>query len=412
MTLRVPRCLTKPTQPATILLVVGVTVCVLMCVLMAARAGAVEGPAVRAVRDDAGHVTATLHQHGATLQTTQLLPPATSVAQPLAQQFAHVVRQLEHSLESAHSEPRHVIRINAYLSHGDELPEAVQLLADWCRQADAAPAITWIITPLPHPTARFALDAVASSDALPREVVRYDPAPAEGETLVAASAAPELVFISGQAEVGDLRQATRDTMAGLFRTLEFAGLTKRHVLQVKCFLAPMDQVSVVRQQLAEAFGDQPVPPVSYVEWESGSRPIEIEVVAAAPKAAGERAVVTFATPPWMKSSAVFSRLARVSGFPRIYTSSFATGDGSSDEQVERVFARLRETLAQVDSDLHHLAKATYYVSTGEASGALNKYRPQIYDPQRPPAASKALVRRIGPAGAEIGIDLIAVPIRE
>jgi hypothetical protein len=54
-------------------------------------------------------------------------------------------------------------------------------------------------------------------------------------------------------------------------------------------------------------------------------------------------------------------------------------------------------------------KATYYISTDEASAKLNQLRPRFYDPQRPPGASKAPVAGTGRAGKTITLDMIAVP---
>jgi hypothetical protein len=55
-----------------------------------------------------------------------------------------------------------------------------------------------------------------------------------------------------------------------------------------------------------------------------------------------------------------------------------------------------------------LAKATYYVSNSEASGKLNELRPKFYNPQRPPAASKALVKSVGRNEMSVTLDMIAV----
>jgi hypothetical protein len=54
-------------------------------------------------------------------------------------------------------------------------------------------------------------------------------------------------------------------------------------------------------------------------------------------------------------------------------------------------------------------KATYYVSDDDASKQLNVIRPKFYDPQRPPAASKAIVPAVGVSERSITIDMIAVP---
>ena len=53
-------------------------------------------------------------------------------------------------------------------------------------------------------------------------------------------------------------------------------------------------------------------------------------------------------------------------------------------------------------------KATYYITDEDASRALNELRPKYYDPARPPAASKATVAGVDPAGRNVTLDMIAV----
>ena len=56
-----------------------------------------------------------------------------------------------------------------------------------------------------------------------------------------------------------------------------------------------------------------------------------------------------------------------------------------------------------------MAKATYYVTDGEVSEQLGAKRSKVYDPKRPPAASKATVAAVGNKGERIAVDMIAVP---
>jgi enamine deaminase RidA (YjgF/YER057c/UK114 family) len=77
--------------------------------------------------------------------------------------------------------------------------------------------------------------------------------------------------------------------------------------------------------------------------------------------------------------------------------------------VADVFDRLKGVLAESGSDFNHLVKATYYVTDEDASTALNKLRPNYYDPKRPPAASKVKVAGTGFPGRTLSLDMIAVP---
>ena len=58
--------------------------------------------------------------------------------------------------------------------------------------------------------------------------------------------------------------------------------------------------------------------------------------------------------------------------------------------------------------MRHIAKATYYVSDKTADQEINTIRPTIYDPARPPAASKISVPGTGRVGKATVIDVIAV----
>src|SRR6185437_11466816 len=140
------------------------------------------------------------------------------------------------------------------------------------------------------------------------------------------------------------------------------------------------------------FSDSGAPPVVLVEWTMAS-PIEIELIASLPESEqGDHESVSFVTPPGMKASPVFSRVAVTDAPATIYVSGLygqPKQDGAA--QVRTIFENLDRLLKKSGSDMRHLVKATYYVSDEDASTALNKLRPEFYDPQRPPAASKAPV---------------------
>jgi enamine deaminase RidA (YjgF/YER057c/UK114 family) len=219
------------------------------------------------------------------------------------------------------------------------------------------------------------------------------------------------VYISGQAEKGDgtLADATRQTMASLVNTLKFLDLSTADVVHVKVFLTPISDVPTVRKEIIAAFEGEAAPPISYVEWES-STPIEIELIASAKPPAGTVPRMEFLTPPELKASPVFARVVRVNVPQRIYISGlFGTKEPSSADEVRDLFATLQRVTEAAGSDLQHLAKATYYVSDDGVSKLLNDLRPEFYDPNRPPAASKAKVFGTARGGRTITLDMIAAP---
>jgi enamine deaminase RidA (YjgF/YER057c/UK114 family) len=118
--------------------------------------------------------------------------------------------------------------------------------------------------------------------------------------------------------------------------------------------------------------------------------------------------VTYLTPPGTTSTKVYSRIARVNHGKLIYISNLYGHSPEAAGQVREIFNSLGEVLSESGSDFEHLVKATYYVSDDDASNRLNDLRPKFYNPQRPPAASKAKVNSVGQAGKTVTMDMIAV----
>jgi enamine deaminase RidA (YjgF/YER057c/UK114 family) len=248
-----------------------------------------------------------------------------------------------------------------------------------------------------------ALDAVAAAPGDQSSAVKLRP---QSSTLPAGCR----IYVSGQAEPGTLREATRKTLESLTASLAHCGRTDRDVVQLKCFLTPMAAVAEVRDEIARYYGESGAPPVSFVEWRS-SAPIEIELVAwGGPANADTKEPLEFLTPPALKASPLYSRIARIHRGGTIYVSDqFGSADGA-DEQAAEAFANLGKVLEQTGSDWKHLAKATYFVTDDEVSKAHNAIRPKYYDPERPPAASKAMVSKTGRPGVRYSMDMIAVPL--
>jgi enamine deaminase RidA (YjgF/YER057c/UK114 family) len=170
----------------------------------------------------------------------------------------------------------------------------------------------------------------------------------------------------------------------------------------------MTSVAEVEDEISRYFGKEKQPVVSYVEWKS-SAPIEIEMVAWGGPARGDVPRVEYITPPFMKASPVYCRVARINYGETIFLSDMAgKPDASPAEELSDSFEQLRDLLGKTASDLKHLVKATYYVTGDEINKQHNEIRPKYYDPARPPAASKAIVEGTG-WGTRYTMDMIAVP---
>lgn len=348
--------------------------------------------------------------------TTQVIARDHSLASE-AGEVQDVFDQLSSALSDVGSSKNDLVKLNLYVADDPTAQAAITFLTHWCPQGQR-PAVCTVATTLPGGR-RFAVDAVfvaRNAGVGPEVIHRLRSRAAEdsssGRADVSILPRGDAVYVSGQAQQGeDLATATRATLQGLLRTLQEMKLSRSDIVRVKCFLDPMSQVEAVNQEIGAFFAGGIVPAVSHVEWiqGGGSRPIEIEVVAAAPLTTTAE-TVSYHTPTDMKPSPVFSRVARIHGNRRIYVSGLVaddTGDGTT--QVHSVFQQLIRALKPTRSNLRHLAKATYYVADSDVSSQLNTIRPHYYDPKRPPAASKALVRGTGIAGRSIAIDMIAAP---
>ena len=336
------------------------------------------------------------------MHTTQLLPTddAGKAVGDARAQMDRLLARMETVLKEAGSDLDQVAKLNFYVVNEEAAGALWQKLAKRFA-TERRPAASLVVTPLPD-GALVAVDAVAVAKEEVSEVRRFP------HSAVLPPGAR--LYVSGQAEPGTLREATRKTLASLSATLKHCGRSDVDIVELKCFLQPMLSVAEVREELEAYFGKDKVPPVSLVEWQSAS-PIEIELVAWGGKAnEGPAEVLEFITPPGMKASPLFSRVARINRGGTIFFSDLYGAAGSSaEEQLKGPFDSLKLLLEMTGSDLKHLAKATYYVADDEVSQAHNAIRPKYYDPARPPAASKARVAGTGRPGSRYAMDMIAVP---
>ena len=342
--------------------------------------------------------------HGDLLFSGQLISEPEGA---IERQVTDLLKQTTDLLTLNRLAPADLVRLNLYVADDADIPSITTALSKWLDPAHL-PAVSWVTTALPKPGSRIGLDFVAARDPA------RTPATARDQLTAIPSTANTRVFISGQAEKGDgtVADATAQTMASLFRTLEFLKLAPSDVVHVKVFIAPMTQSHQSLAAVRKAFGKIPCPPVVFVEWQSPSLPVEIELVAAATQPIdAERPAVEYLTPPGMKASPVYARVVRVQSPSTIFLSGLygSQSDPDSEAELRGLFAQTKSLAEAAGSDLRHLVKATYYVSSKGSSDQHNKLRPEYYDPVRPPAASKAIVKGVGRVGRTITWDMIATP---
>jgi enamine deaminase RidA (YjgF/YER057c/UK114 family) len=334
--------------------------------------------------------------------TAQLLPldaRGAVAGKDAAQQCGRLLDDLQSMLRDAGSGLDRLVKLNLYLTRAEDVPAMEKTLAHRFR-GGRKPAVSFVVTRLPVADALVGLDAIAMAG---------ERRPASDATKVAILPPGSRVYVSGQAERADsLAEATRKTLEAMRVTLKHVGVDENQVVQLKAFLKPATGAADVRAEMTKFFGSRPVPPVVFVEWDS-PLPIEIELIAAGgPARAGEP--VEYITPPALRASPVFSRVARINHGPTIYASGLFGDAGDAAAQVTSIFTDMGRLLGKCGSDLRHLVKATYYVATPDASKALDELRPRFYDARRPPAASKAKIAGTGRPGRDLTLDMIALPV--
>jgi enamine deaminase RidA (YjgF/YER057c/UK114 family) len=326
-------------------------------------------------------------------------------------QSQQVLSNLAAVLTAANSDLAVTIKLNVYLSQSNTMPLVQRAIARRFK-APITPAVSFVVSGLAEADALVAMDAVSVariSNPDPRRTpLTYDERGAQHYRVLPPGTT---YYVSGMADTNALPLATVKTLEKLVATIGQLGLQKKDIIQLKAFLQPISDVAVVRKQIVDFFGGN-APPISFVEWISPAPnpPIEIELVASGSgDFRKEPEAVSFLTPPGTTSTKVFSRVARVNHGKMIYVSGLHGIKAQDAEgQVREIFGSLGEILKQAGGDFENLVKATYYVSDNAASDKLNDIRLEFFNPQRPPAASKAKVKGAGPAGKTVTFDMIAV----
>ena len=330
----------------------------------------------------------------------------------LDKQIEQVLNNLDAVLNASGSGLGKLVRLNVYAIAPPTVDHVREQLS---KRLDPAvrPAITAVLTPMPHRKALVAVDAVAvaaeqgQAVALQRcEAVAGDKDCADAAVLPRGGVA----YLSGvPAEGGLAVSAVSKSMSTLWKTLEQLQLSPAHVVQLKVFLRPATSAEEVLRELKKFFPGQITPPVVFVEWIALAPGRDRIDRAVAPRRTNRPRAVQYYNPPDVRPSPTFSRVALVHSQRQIYISGlFARAAGRGEDQAHDVFAQLQAILDQTGSDMLHLAKATYYVCDDDAGRGFDRVRPLFFDPQRPPAASKVMVHGVGQAGRTLTMDMIAV----
>jgi enamine deaminase RidA (YjgF/YER057c/UK114 family) len=258
----------------------------------------------------------------------------------------------------------------------------------------------------------IAVDAVAGTSDQGEAIVLKRCSAISGDDRCADAAvlpAGDIAYLSGHPEGFSLTQLpATQSMERLMKTLNQLNLGPEHVVQVKVFLNPITASEDVLREVRSFFPDQLTPPIVFVEW-LASLPIEIEMIAQLPPSDGTQKSLEYFDPPEFRPSNTFSRVALMRANRQIYIPGlYAKEPSRGQPQADLLFGQLEEILKRTGSDMRHLVKATYYVSDDDAARWVDRTRPKIFDPRRPPAASKVMVHGVGHSRRTMTVDMIAV----
>jgi enamine deaminase RidA (YjgF/YER057c/UK114 family) len=385
--------------------------------LMVASAFSADRVRLRSIGADAatGLARAVVVEAGALVHTALMFPEdgegRLQGEGDAATQATRVLANIDLALKAARTSLTSLVRLHVYVADASVTPQIDRLLRRRFR-GRTRPAVTVVETTMPRRGVLVTMDAIAATgwrtepgrplrlttNALPQRTKRA--------SHVAVQPEGPFVIVSGRSGSGDFEPAARATMESLRADLKSVDLTFDDVAQVKSFLADMSQAERLEQIVAESFGGARVPPQVVTEWRQESAHVEIELIAVPSRpTGGER--VEYVEPV----SGRFSRVARVNGGRPVLTSGLYGTSADPIEQVREMFTELQHLVKEAGSDMGHLVKATYYVTDRLTDQEINAIRPTLYDPRRPPAASKLSMRGTGRTGKGSTFDMIAVTVK-
>ncbi|MCP4855545.1 MAG: hypothetical protein GY903_13725 [Fuerstiella sp.] len=308
-----------------------------------------------------------------------------------------------------------VVRLNIFLADERKVLRAAaeKMVVDhW--PAGKTPALTFIPGRIPG-NVPLACDAVIALNQESQNVVPITDSEAKSQLKVAAFVAPaarDIIYASGRAMKGKAyEESVPLAIDALLKDYVFTqGATRNDVLQIRAYIGDLDHWVKAKKLIQQTLAADVAPPIVFIQWARNDS-VEIEFITSAPYKAKTTETVSFKTPKTLKKSPVFSRIALLHSDTLTFMSGMVGSTNHNPEmQVASLFDELQLRAKAVGSDLRHLVKATYLVSDQHVDQAVNALRPNYYDPERPPAASKIFRKSIGVDGRHLLVDMITVPI--
>ena len=311
------------------------------------------------------------------VHTRQLLPEDRNgkmVEGSVDKQIDQLLANIDAVLTDSGSSMSKLIRLNVYALSPATITRFQEVLA---KKLDPSvrPAMTTILTAMPHPGALVAADALAAGSDKGPGVVRQRCQTVGGDkdyadaAVYAARRRGLFLGPAGRRRAhDDGRHQVDDHADEDARSVE--ALACRRGCKLKVFCKPASAADDVMRELKKFFPGQMVPPVLFIEWLT-TIPVEIEMVARLPQDKKPAGSLVHYNPPDCVSFPSFSRIALVYTDRQIYIGGLF-GQGASKEEGENLFAKLGEVLSKAGSDPLHMAKASYYVTDDNSARFFDK----------------------------------------
>jgi enamine deaminase RidA (YjgF/YER057c/UK114 family) len=330
-------------------------------------------------------------------------------------QMTQVLANIDAAFRRAGSSMADVVKLNLSVADASALTAAEQALALWFN-GKPLPAVALVVSHQPVPAALASGDGIALVRQSPSRVEWLSaPAPRNAERAASAGVLPKgpIVFFSGKGGRGEARQVAETLVGELKKSMDWMAIPPANVVHVTVLLQDMAALAQVEEVFERFFGGK-CPPVSYLERHSGAGAMEIEWVAAGRADATKPSQqVEYLTPPHLQPSPMFSQIVRVNRGGLIFVSgTYGNPADPAEAQAMALFARLQEAIAAGGGDFRHLAKAIYHLSSNDAAAGMDKVRRKVFDPQRPPAASRNQLRHVGGTGGVMVADMIGVVVEK
>jgi enamine deaminase RidA (YjgF/YER057c/UK114 family) len=338
-------------------------------------------------------------------------------------QAEKVLEKIGRALGAVGAGMESVLKLNVYAASNATAGEVRSYFAERYGGTEEKPAVSYVVTALPHPKALVAMDAVAAvpagseaSRAEEQRTVRRveglrmsGGGPERGHVAVMPGGGNK-IYVSGQVAKGKPVAAMRTSLEHMHDRLAYLGLSADDVVQVKVFADSIANATRLEAKIAEYYRKKPSPPVVMVEWTHPGADVEVELIATrGPTEATTDETITYPVPPGLKAFPTYSRVAEIHQGDILYVSGlYGTPSEEAEGQMRDIFATLGQVLERAGTDFDHLAKATYYLNSWDVKGPLWGIRKEFYDPERPPTSSLIPVRGVGKEGRLVTIDMVGV----